>query len=231
MTHYDDPLAWAEFYGLDIPPGQFKALYLFGCNPEVEEVILAQGGGPGLKIFDDRVEKSLRPCRPWAEGFKEIRDGCARTVWVACGVASTPKARWRAISRIQKELDEASGWSWTNVVASSAHVGNGAVLGRGVLVLDMAYVGPLAQIEDFGVLLPGAKIYHSARLGTGSILVGGSTVLGRASIDKCSRVCANAIVLPSARVGAGQTIGAGLTAARLGADELEFPHLSERDEA
>ena len=204
-----------------IDAGRFKKMFLFGANPEVEEVILDQGWGPGLRVFDDNESQSVVDIAgTWEQGFKEVQNDKGNTTWVVCGVCSTPGRRAHAISKIVAGLEGAV-WRWGEVTAGSAHIGRRVRRGVHTLVLDRAYVGPLAELQDHSVILPGGKIYHSAVLGTGSILVGGSTVLGRATVRPNCRVCANAVVLPNARIGPNATIGAGLTAAQLGPDHWD----------
>lgn len=195
----------------------YHHVMLFGSNPEVEEVIIGQGAGSGLHIFEDKLDRrALKPIEgTWEDGFNEILENRQALFKVVCGVASTPAARKNGLRRILEVLGGRANWTWGQVLASSAHVGMDVSLGAGVLVLDMAYVGPQATLEDHVVLLPGGKVYHNAHVGQGSIVVGGSTVLGRAQIGAFTHVCANAVVLPEGTIGPGSTIGVGLSAKRL----------------
>lgn len=219
MNDWNDLQNWAEHYGGRPDEERYQRIFLFGANPEVEEVLIRQGAGAGLWVLDDEVSLSLVGTRTWADGFREIRKQSRQHFWVCCGVASTPEKRIAAISRIDTQLEGVSNWIYVNVVAASAHVGEQVHMEKGVLVLDMAYVGPLCHLDHHSVLLPGARIYHGSRLGSFSILVGGSTVLGRATVRHSSRVCANAVVLPNGRIGPCATIGAGLSVKQLGREE------------
>jgi len=196
----------------------YKRVMLFGANPEVEEVLLAQGQAQGLHVFDDDPDycESLKPLSgDWKTGFNCIVDNTGHHFFVVCGVASNPQARYAAMGRIKRNLSGADNWVWLNVIASSAHVGMHTSLGRGVLVLDMCYVGPGASLKDGVVMLSGSKVCHSSVVGANSILVCGSTVLGRATLLERCWVCGGAVVLPSATIGPDAQIGAGGVAMRM----------------
>jgi hypothetical protein len=214
---HDDALHWAAYYERGPSAQRYQNVFLFGSNPEVEDALLANGCH-NLRVFDDRVEKSLVPCEPWTTGVADILNNPEYHYFLICGVASTPKQRAVAIQRIEELLAVVSNWAWTNVRASTAYISASATLGQGVLVLDTCYLGPLVALKDHSVMLPGAKIYHHGVLESYSILVGGSTALGHSKIREGSRVCGNAVVFPHAEVGPAQTVPA-LTAAVVERDD------------
>ena len=205
---------WMNFYETGRSPTD-KPVFQFGANPEVEDVLVSQGNR-GLMVFDDDVSAPAY-CRTesWAEGFKYIQAHPDQHFSLVCGVASTPQARRSAVKRIERNLQGSDNWRWGTVIASSAYKAVNVKPAKGVLILDMCYVGPFATLSEHAVMLPGSAIYHNSHLGAFSIMVGGCRVLGRARVDGGTRVCCNAVVLPEAEVGPGSTIGALQSVKRL----------------
>jgi hypothetical protein len=200
----EDIKHWLKLYGYKLPAKAYKQTILFGANPEVEDALI-RSGCHNLRVADDRLDRSLVSCEKWDGVLAEIRAKESQSFFLACGVASTPMQRAKAIKHIEEHLHGCDNWAWTNVRAATANLSPSATLGKGVLVLDECYVGPLVELQDHSVLLPGAKIYHHGLVESYSILVGGCTCLGHSMVLTGSRVCGNAVVFPHAMLGPGKT--------------------------
>lgn len=192
---------------------------LFGSNTEVEEPLIELDQAP--RVFDDKKTKSAcgLPCFPWEDGFDVIKSNPGTHYMVICGVCSTPRARDTAVGTIAQRLCTHSNWTWYTVRSGDAKISKFSRIGRGALILDGAYIAPDCDVEDFAVLLPGARLYHHSSLGECSILVGGSIVLGQTKVGKRCWVCGHATVLPGGFIADGQIIGAGATVKQIGTPE------------
>ncbi len=191
---------WLQFY-------QQKPTFLFGANPEIEDVLLRQGCHQ-LRVFDDKLKESMRPCESWAAGFAEIINNPEDEFTIHCGVGSTPRLRRQAVARVEAELESCNNWEWGKVISELAHVSSDARLGPGTVVCDMCYVGPFVGLGPHVVMIAGAAVHHDSSVGAFSILVGGSRILGRAKLGDDCRICCGAVILPEARLGHDCTVGA-----------------------
>ena len=217
----DDLQKWLKFYETGRTPCH-KLIFQFGANPEVEDVLVAQGNNQGLMMFDDDKDApSYRKKAPWDAGLKLIREYPRVFFTLICGVASTPKSRHRAIKRVEQALAGCKNWCWGVVKSSTAYKAVNVKPEPGVLILDKCYVAPFVKLKEHSVLLPCAAVYHNSVVGAYSILVGGSRVLGRSVVGAGTRVCCNSVVLPEGRIDRGCTIGSLQAAKRLGKDEWQ----------
>lgn len=200
-----DTFDWMNFYNTGELP--HKPIFQFGANPEVEDVLTAQGND-GLRIFDDVPDApAYQRIEPWAEGFKYIKAHPKQHFRLVCGICSTPEYRLAAVRKVEQELKGCANWCWTTVISGSAYKAVNVKPAPGVLILDMCYVAPFVTLSKHCVLLPGASVYHNSHIGPYSILVGGSRILGRSNVEGGTRVCCNAVVLPEAQIGSGSLIG------------------------
>lgn len=212
-------LDWIRFY--EEGPVSTRNYMLFGSNTEVEEPLIERDQTP--QVFDDRKTRTacgLR-CVSWTVGFDTVRNNPEQHFLVMVGVCSTPAARMAAVKRVEDALSGFTNWTWYTVRSGDAKISLFSRIGQGVLILDGAYIAPDCDVEDFAVLLPGARLYHHSTLGEGSILVGGSIVLGRTIIGRRCWICGHATVLPGGFIADDQVIGAGATVKQIGSPEVK----------
>jgi sugar O-acyltransferase (sialic acid O-acetyltransferase NeuD family) len=103
----------------------------------------------------------------------------------------------------------ASGLAAPPLIAMTATVALGAVIGEGTVVMEHAHVGPLAAIGRGTIVNTGAIVEHDAVLGDGVHIAPGAVVAGHGRCGPLTLVGAGAILIPSAHVGENSVIGAG----------------------
>ncbi len=109
------------------------------------------------------------------------------------------------------EVDR-QGLAHATLVASTATVGG--TLGAGTQVLEHAHVGPGAVLGRGVIVNTAAVVEHDVVIGDHSHVAPGARLLGGARIGARVLVGAGAVVLPSVGVGAGAVIGAGSVVTR-----------------
>jgi UDP-N-acetylbacillosamine N-acetyltransferase len=139
-------------------------------------------------------------------------DGDLPSGWKSFAAAGDGAARREQMARIST-----LSWPVATLVAPSATVGVGALLGPGCLIGHHAHVGPLARLGAGCIVNTGAIVEHDCRVGdythvsvnatvAGGCRIGSSVFLGAGSIvvDKCT-------VADGIRVGAGAVVIESLT--------------------
>jgi sugar O-acyltransferase (sialic acid O-acetyltransferase NeuD family) len=89
------------------------------------------------------------------------------------------------------------------VVASTARLGQGTVVGAGAVVAAMSRVGEFAMVNR------SASVGHHADVGDYACLGPGTVLAGRVTIGRGAFVGAGAVCAPRVRVGSNATVGAG----------------------
>lgn len=108
----------------------------------------------------------------------------------------------------------AAGGRFTNVIHSSAVVGDGALLGRGVILCPHAVVSPDTRLGDFVSVNLHSTVAHDAVVGKWSQLHCHVDVTGGVEIGEGVLVGSHASILPGVRVGDGAVVGAGSVVTR-----------------
>lgn len=89
-------------------------------------------------------------------------------------------------------------------------VADSAVLGEGILILDMAVVQPLVHVGDSAVISSGVTIAHHSRLESGVFVAAGATIGASIVIEEQTTVgVAGTVMTGVRRIGRESTIGAG----------------------
>lgn len=104
---------------------------------------------------------------------------------------------------------KASGFSFLQLEAQSAHVSVSAALSEGVQVLHRAVVHTDATIDDNTIVNTGAIVEHHNRIGANCHIAVGATLCGQVVIGDGTHVGANATVLQGIKIGENCIIGAG----------------------
>lgn len=88
-------------------------------------------------------------------------------------------------------------------VASSARIGPGCLLQRGVKIMSNAAVGAACKINV------NATVHHDSSVGDYCTLAPGALLLGGVRVEERVFIGAAAVILPKIRIGRDATIGAG----------------------
>lgn len=100
------------------------------------------------------------------------------------------------------------------VVAATATVAPGVVLGPGTVVLEHAHIGPASVVGSGVIVNTGAIVEHDCVVGDGVHVAPGAVLLGAASVGDGTFVGSGARVLPRVKLGPGVTVGAGAVVTR-----------------
>ncbi|MFN0031531.1 MAG: NeuD/PglB/VioB family sugar acetyltransferase [Flavobacteriales bacterium] len=106
--------------------------------------------------------------------------------------------------RLQDEgIHALSALSMHSIIAPSAHLHQGIVLGAGV------HVGQRASIGNHSIAWANATIEHDVVLGDGCYIGPGAVLSGCVQVGHCTLIGSNATILPEVKIGSGCKIGAG----------------------
>ena len=121
--------------------------------------------------------------------LEQIGDGSARAAFIAAGAdwrtlgveaaIVHPRPRY-AMSGLTRMMDEGEGWE--EGVHPSAVVHKDAVLGQGVSIGPLSFVGAGARIGDSTAIGPQCHVGANARIGAGSLLREGVRIAARVSV-------------------------------------------------
>lgn len=114
---------------------------------------------------------------------------------------------------VLEELRSA-GLSPIAIVATTATVGDGVILGEATVVLEHAHVGPGAHLGDACIVNTSATVEHDVRLGEGCHVAPGAVLGGEVRCGDHVLVGLGARVAPGVTVGDGAVIGAGAVVVR-----------------
>jgi sugar O-acyltransferase (sialic acid O-acetyltransferase NeuD family) len=107
------------------------------------------------------------------------------------------------------EAASAAGLELPNLLHESSVRYSSAVVGRGVQVFPLAYVGPNALLGDGVLVNTAAVVEHDAVLESGAVVLPHATLSGRVAIGRDATIGAGATVLPDVTIGAEAVVGAG----------------------
>ncbi len=101
------------------------------------------------------------------------------------------------------------GWEAPTLVHESVHVGQGAEIGEGSVILQYSSVSADAKIGRFVLVNGRCGIAHDARVGDYSVLLGGDAVSGNVAIGDDVLVGSSVVIHPGLTVGDGAIVGIG----------------------
>ena len=107
------------------------------------------------------------------------------------------------------EAASAAGLELPNLLHETSVRSASAVIGRGVQVFPLAYVGPNAVLGDAVLVNTAALVEHDATLEAGAVVLPNAALSGRVRIGRDATIGAGATVLPDVTVGAEAVVGAG----------------------
>lgn len=193
-------------------------VHIVGCGGHAKVIAAMVEAGNRLDIvsFIDRnpadgasfLGKPVRDERTFLDGR------CGEAVIIALGEG----VRRRDAAACYK----AAGFSdFPAVVAPSAEVADGGVIGEGSVLMPGVIVNPGAEIGAFCILNTGAILEHDCVLGDYAALAPGATVGGDCRIGAGAYIGIGAAVSHGRTIGSNAVIGGGsFLAADAGADEL-----------
>lgn len=111
----------------------------------------------------------------------------------------------------QRQFEEAHerGWPLATLVAPSASIGAGAIVGEGSFVAQHAHIGPMARIGKGAIINTGAAVEHECVVGEFVHVSVKATLAGRSRLGDFVFLGAGGTVIDSVEVGSRITIGAG----------------------
>lgn len=128
-----------------------------------------------------------------------------RRVGAVLGVGH-PKSR----QSVQRRAAEVGVREWPRLIHPRACVTSRAVLGEGVYVGALTFIGPNARLGDWAVLNVGASVGHDVQVGPYT-LIGPHCSVGTSQIGEGAFLGQMVVVTPGSRVGAWATVGANST--------------------
>lgn len=188
-----------------------------------ERVVLVGAGDHGRGVLEILRSAARHGAKQEVIGFVDDApsgsdvDGVpvlGSVAWLETNLASIDAAVLLAIAspgakqRIAARLD-GRGVRWTKALhpkadlAPSVTVGDGSVLGSGVVVVYDTRIGNHVTVNL------NATVGHHVELADYSTVAPGANILGKVKIGAGAQIHANAVILPSVRIGAGAVVGAG----------------------
>lgn len=125
-----------------------------------------------------------------------------------CAVGD-PSARRSYIEALERR-----GAAFAQLLHPESDISPSARIGRGVVALKYARVGPDARVGEFTCIGYASGVAHDVILGRFCQISGHCSVNGRARLEDEVSLGAHAVVLPDVVVGRGATVGAGSVAVR-----------------
>jgi UDP-N-acetylbacillosamine N-acetyltransferase len=112
-----------------------------------------------------------------------------------------------------KIIDE-SGFSSTTLIAPTATIGVGAVIGRATLIGQHAHIGPKAIVGVGCIINTSAVLEHESKVGNYTHISVGANVAGRCDIGSYCFICVGSTVIDKVKVADNVVLGAGACAIR-----------------
>jgi len=134
--------------------------------------------------------------------------------WQCLAASGDNHARARQIASIRE-----AGWPLATLVAPTASIGAGSVIGEGSFVAHHAHVGPLARIGSGAIINTGAIVEHDCVVGDYVHVSVNATAAGRVRLGDFVFLGAGATVIDGGQVDRDITVGAGGVVVR----HLEVP--------
>lgn len=175
-----------------------------GHGKAVLDLILADGAWRPAAVLDaaPRVAAVLGvPVR----GDESLLPGLRREGVVAAHPAIGHNGqRLAAAARLA-----AAGFALPALRHPTAHLGHGASIAEGSVVMARAVVGPEARVGRLVLVNTGAIVEHDCVLQDGAHIAPGAVLTGGVRIGAGAMVGAGAVIRPGVAVGDGAVIGAG----------------------
>jgi sugar O-acyltransferase (sialic acid O-acetyltransferase NeuD family) len=184
---------------------------IYGSRPDGQANIVAQlaeatGRFELVGLIDDFPENAARSVR----GLKVLGTSADLPRLRATGVEALLIGFGESLGRARVvEIAAAAGFELPILLHESSHRFASAVIGRGVQVFPLAYVGANAVLGDGVLVNTAAVVEHDASLDAGAVVLPNATVSGRAHIGRDATIGAGASVLPDVSIGPGAVVGAG----------------------
>ncbi|MEQ8331852.1 acetyltransferase [Nisaea sp.] len=193
-------------------------VHIVGCggHAKVIAMMVEAGGQFDTVSFIDRnpAEGASFLGRPIQDEGPFLEDGCGEAVIIALGEGVR---RREAVTRYK----QAGFSSFPAVMAPSAEMAEGVLIGEGSVLMPGVIVNPGTEIGAFCVLNTGAILEHDCTLGDYAALAPGATVGGDCRIGAGAYIGIGAAVSHGRTVGPNAVIGGGsFLASDAGADEL-----------
>jgi sugar O-acyltransferase (sialic acid O-acetyltransferase NeuD family) len=107
------------------------------------------------------------------------------------------------------EAASAAGLALPNLLHETSVRYSSAVIGRGVQVFPLAYVGADASLGDGVLVNTAAVVEHDGILESGAVVLPHATLSGRVRVGRDATIGAGATVLPDVTIGSEAIVGAG----------------------
>ncbi len=123
---------------------------------------------------------------------------------IGIGKISAGNARLKIAANLRQ-----LGFLLPTVIAPTAIVADGVLLGEGTVVMDGAIVQPGCVVGQLGIINTGAVLDHDCVLGEDVHIAPAATLSGNVTVGSNSMVGVGACVIQGARIGEDCIIGAG----------------------
>ena len=183
---------------------------IYGSRPDGQAKIIAEwaamDGFELVGLLDDFPENAKRTVL----GLTVVGTRADLEQLCASGVEALLIGFGESVGRSgMVEAALAAGLELPNLIHERAVCTRSAVLGRGVQVFPLAYVGPNATLGDGVLVNTAAVVEHDAQLEPGAVVLPHATLSGRVRVQRDATIGAGATVLPDVTVGAEALVGAG----------------------
>jgi sugar O-acyltransferase (sialic acid O-acetyltransferase NeuD family) len=189
---------------------------IYGSRPDGQAKILAElvEGQPALELvglIDDFPENADRTVR----GLKVVGTRADLGRLRSSGIEALLIGFGESVGRSDiVEQASAAGLELPNLLHETSVRFASAVIGRGVQVFPLAYVGADVSLGDGVLVNTAAVVEHDAVLETGVVVLPHATLSGRVRIGRDATIGAGATVLPDITIGETAVVGAGAVVVR-----------------
>jgi sugar O-acyltransferase (sialic acid O-acetyltransferase NeuD family) len=190
----------------------------------VKQLVIIGAGGFGREMLAWARQSTERfEVKGFLDDNPRALDAFAKSARVICGVGAYEPAPGDvfvcamgnvAHKRKCVQLVLARGGVFTQVIHSSAVVGEGVDLGRGVILCPHSVVSSDVRLGDFVTVNIHSTVAHDSVIGQWSQLHCHVDVTGRVVLGEGVLVGSHASILPGVKVGDGAIIGAGAVVTR-----------------
>lgn len=179
-----------------------KSLIVFGFGGHARSVAdVAVAAGFNELMF---IEENAREGEEFV-GFpvRKTVDGLSRSDWLCISASGDNYNRQKQLSNAIRD-----GWTITTLIAPSATVGLGAVIGSGCFIGHHAHIGPMARIGDGCIINTASVVEHECTIGDYVHTAVNSTVAGRSQLGNFIFLGAGATVIDRITIASDIIIGA-----------------------
>lgn len=178
-------------------------LYILGCGGHARSVAdVALAAGVYHLVFVDPDPAA----RSGITGFDTIAEVPTE---LEAGFMILPAVGSAEVRR--RLCEHAARHRLATLVAPTATLGHGAVVGPGTFVGHHAHIGPYTQIGDGVIVNTGAIVEHDCVVGSYSHVSVNATIAGRCTIGEMAMIGAGAVLIDGVTIADDVTIGAGAT--------------------